>query len=320
MAAHWRWSAGENVSGLTKQRFVPPSQEGRRIVITGTGGLGYEAALVLAKAGAEVILAGRNGDKGKAALAALTAAVPDATVDFQMLDLASLHSVKDFADRMIACGEPIDILINNAGIMSPPSRELSADGYELQFAVNYLGHFALTAWLSPLLRARPDARVVSVTSLAQHYAKLDLGDVQCPRDYRPGRAYCTSKLLLAMFAVELQRRCDANSWSLASLAAHPGFAGTGLFQTGGSISNFISTRVVVPLMGQSAADGAIPLLFAATASGAGGGRLYGPKGFMEMRGSPGECRYMPAVFDTRKASELWAFSEALIGTQTKALG
>lgn len=297
---------------MTKQRFAPPSQEGRRIVITGTGGLGYEAALALARAGAQVVLAGRNAEKGKAAVAAIAAAVPSAAAEFEVLDLASLHSVSEFANRMIARGEPIDVLINNAGIMSPPQRELSANGYELQFAVNYLGHFALTAWLLPLLRARPGARVVNVTSLAQHYAKLDLADVQSPREYHAGRAYCSSKLLVAMFAAELQRRSDANNWGLTSLAAHPGFAGTSLFQTGGGISNFVSTRIVVPLIGQSAAGGAQPLVYAATAPDIEAGRLYGPKGFMEMRGAPGECRYAPAVSDIQAASELWDLSEALI--------
>lgn len=298
---------------MTRQRFSPPGQLGRRAVITGVGGLGYETALGLAKAGAEVILAGRNEEKGMVALTALRAAVPGAGVEFERLDLASLQSVNDFAERMKVRGEPIDILINNAGIMSPPDRQSSADGYELQFAVNYLGHFALTDWLMPLLRSRSGARVVSVTSLAQHYAKLDLDEAPNPRDYRAGAAYCVSKLLIAMFAVELQRRCDDNGWSVASLAAHPGFAGTGLFRTGGKFSNFISSRLLVPLIGQSAADGALPLLFAATAPNAVGGRLYGPKGFKEMRGQPGECRFAPPVYDARAATELWERSEALIG-------
>lgn len=297
---------------MTKQKFAPPSQEGRRIAITGTGGLGYEAALALARAGAGIVLAGRNAEKGKAAAAAIAAAVPGGSVAFEILDLASLRSVREFADRMIAHGEPVDVLINNAGIMSPPHLETSAEGYELQFAVNYLGHFALTAWLLPLLRVRPGTRVVNVTSMAQHYARLDLRDVQLPRKYHPGLAYCSSKLLVAMFAAELQRRSDANGWGLTSLAAHPGFAGTSLFQTGGGFINFLSTRIVVPLMGQSAACGAQSLVYAATAPDVEAGRLYGPKGFMEMRGAPGECSYAPAVSDVDAASELWGLSEALI--------
>jgi NAD(P)-dependent dehydrogenase (short-subunit alcohol dehydrogenase family) len=302
---------------MTKQQFAPPSQVGRRAVITGIGGLGYETALGLAKAGAAVVLAGRNEEKGVAALAAICAAVPGARVEFEKLDLACLLSVRDFAERMQQRGEPIDILLNNAGIMSPPSRQNSADGYELQFAVNYLGHFALTTWLMPLLRLRAGARVVSVTSLAQHYAKLDLDEAQNPANYRAGPAYCLSKLLIAMFAVELQRRCDANGWNVASLAAHPGFAGTGLFQTGGKISNFLSSRVIVPLIGQSAANGALPQLYAATAHNAVGGRLYGPKGFKEMRGQPGECRFAPAVHDVQAATKLWELSGAWIGTGTQ---
>lgn len=294
--------------------FTPPSQAGRLAVVTGTGGLGYEVAKVLARSGARVILAGRNERKGREAVARLTAAAPRTSAEFEQLDLASLQSVRDFGARMSVRREAIDILVNNAGIMSPPRREITAEGHELQFGVNYLGHFALTAELLRLLRASRRARVVTVTSLAQRHAKaFDPDDFQADPVYQAGRAYCLSKLLQAMFAIELQRRSEAGRWGIASIAAHPGFAGTGLFETGGSFASFVSSRIAVPLIGQSAANGALPLLFAATSPDAGGGRLYGPKGLMEMRGPPGECAFADKALDSGAARKLWALSEDLIG-------
>lgn len=295
--------------------FTPPRQIGRNFVVTGTGGLGFQAAKALAHAHANIVLAGRNEKNGAEAVARLKAEAPPAgTVTFEKVDLADLDSVAAFAGTMLARGEPVDVLLNNAGVMSPPRRELTAQGHERQFGVNYLGHFAVTAALLPLLRARPGARVVNVTSLAQHHAKsLDLDDLEAERKYSPGLQYCLSKLLQAMFTVELQRRSDANGWGIDSLAAHPGFAGTNLFETGGGFARFASTRIVLPLLGQSASDGAAPLLFAATSTDAVPGKLYGPKGFMEMKGAPGECKFSDRVFDRDLAARLWDLSEDLIG-------
>lgn len=292
--------------------FIPP-QSGTLSVITGTGGLGYETALALAAAGGSVMLAGRNAGKGAQAVASITAEIPGADVAFEALDLASLQSVKNFTDRLLNRHQPIDRLICNAGIMSPPTLERTADGYEAQFGVNYLSHFALTAGLLPLLRASPNPRVVSVTSLAQNYAKLDLGNLNGEKGYHPGKAYCTSKLLQSMFAVELQRRSDQAAWGLTSVAAHPGFAGTNLFETGGAVSRVISTRVILPLVGQSAAGGAQSILLAATAPQIGGGLLYGPTGFMQMRGPPGVGKYPANVQDEGLRAQVWTLSEKLAG-------
>lgn len=295
-----------------KSLFTPPAQTGRTIVITGTGGLGYQAGAALARAGANVILAGRNEKSGAEAAARLNSTAPHAPVTFEKLDLADLRSIEAFAHRLLTRGEGIDVLLNNAGVMSPPHRTSTAQGHELQVGVNYLGHFALTAWLMPLLRIRPGGRVVNVTSLAQHHAKpIDLAELDAQRSYSPGLQYCLSKLFQAMFTVELQRRSDANGWGITSLAAHPGFAGTNLFETGGRLGRIISTRIVLPLLGQSALDGAAPLLFAATAPDALPGKLYGPGGFLEMKGAPRERKFSDHVFELDTAKRLWDLSEAL---------
>lgn len=291
-----------------------PPLAGRIAVVTGTGGLGLEAATALAAEGAEVILAGRNPAKGAEAVRRIEAARSGAAARFEPLDLASLRSVAAFAERLQAGVGRIDLLVNNAGIMSPPTRQTTADGFELQFGVNYLGHFALTGRLLPLLRRSAAPRVVSVTSLAHRYAALDFDDLQSQRRYQPGRAYCQSKLAQALFAVELQRRSDQAGWGLASLAAHPGYAGTDLFQNGQgakSLSHLLSRYVVVPLIGQSAAGGARPILLAATAPDAMGGALYGPTGFMSMKGPPGLNEFAAAARDPQAAARLWAMSEEL---------
>ncbi len=294
-----------------------PDQAGRTALVTGTGGLGFEAARQLVGAGAQVILAGRNAAKGQAAVAALNAAGQRGQARFELLDLAALSSIAALAERLHDRGEAIDVLLNNAGVMSPPQRQETADGFELQFGVNHLGHFALTARLMPLLRKARGARVVNVTSLAHRFAKLDFADLQSTAKYKPGVAYCRSKLAQALFSVELQRRSEANGWGIASIAVHPGYAATELFQnqTGKpSLGSWISTKVIARLIGQEAAGGALPSLLAATAPEAEGGQLYGPGGFLEMRGAPERCSFAAPVHDRETASRLWTLSEDLTGT------
>lgn len=283
-------------------------------VVTGTGGLGFQTAMAIARAGHPVVVAGRNKHKGKAAVEALAAATPGATVRFEVLDLASLASVEGFAATMRGRGDDIGILVNNAGVMTPPVRQTTQDGYELQFGVNHLGHFALTEGLLPLLR--PGARVVSVTSLAQNYAKLDPSKLNDAPSYRAGPAYCVAKLLQSMFAVELQRRSERSGWGLTSVAAHPGLAATNLFEGGQGKANLRSlffTRVVAPLVGQPAAAGALPIIHAALSADVSGGRLYGPKGFMEMKGRPGECSFPKVVHDAGMRTKIWEASERMVG-------
>ncbi|MCE7798296.1 SDR family oxidoreductase [Sphingobium sufflavum] len=290
----------------------------RLAVITGTGGLGYEAARKLAAQGFRIILAGRNEDKGRAAVAALQQASPHATIQYERLDLASLSSISAFSTALAGQLAAVDLLICNAGIMSPPQRRTTKDGFEVQMGVNHLGHFALTAGLLPLLRQAPSARVVSVTSLAQHHAKIDLDDLQGDARYNAGRAYCASKFAQASFARELDRRSREGGWGIASLAAHPGFARTKLFEgdharTGGP--KILLSGLLGHLIGQSASDGAAPIVHAATAPDAKGGELYGPKGLFEMRGPPGPCTFAKASDDPERAARLWILSEQLTGVR-----
>lgn len=295
-----------------------PSQHGRRGVITGTAGLGFETALQLARLGAEIILAGRSETSGQAAAAAIRSQVPGADVRFEPVDLASLASIAALAERLTADGAAIDMLICNAGVMSPPQRRTTEDGFELQFGVNHLGHFALVGRLLPLLRASGSARVVSVTSLAQNYAKIDFDDLQSQRRYVPGKAYCVSKFAQAAFARELQRRSVEGGWNIASMAAHPGFARTNLFQADHAKSGALKNAVpwlMGHLLGQSAAGGAAPSIYAAVSPDAVGGELYGPTGFLKMKGPPGPGTFAPASSDPELSTRLWTVSETLTGVE-----
>lgn len=288
------------------------NQGGRLALVTGTGGLGLHVAQELGRAGAQVIIAGRDAGKGEEALRSIRHFAPHASPEFEHVDLADLRSVANLADRLRDV-PALDILVNNAGIMSPPVRKTTVQGFELQFGVNYLGHFALTGHLLPLLRRSASPRVVNVTSLAHRYGKLDFTDLQRERNYRPGEAYCQSKLAQALFARELQRRSDEGGWGLTSVAAHPGFASTNLFnnQGGNSLLSFVSTRIVAPLIGQSARDGSTPITFAATMPEVTPGGLYGPTGRFEMRGRPGPVVYAEAALDEVVAKRLWETSEVL---------
>jgi NAD(P)-dependent dehydrogenase (short-subunit alcohol dehydrogenase family) len=241
-----------------------PSQVGRTAVVTGaTGGLGYETTLALAKAGSEVILTGRDDRKGQSAIENICREVTGARVSYEHLDLANLASIADFAQRMHA-RQSLDLLVNNAGVMALPRRQTTADGFEMQFGTNHLGHFALTARLMPLLRRASGPRVVSLSSLAHRTGFIDFDDLQGARVYSPWKAYGQSKLACLMFALELQRRSDAAGWNLISNAAHPGFARTNLFTSGPGGLVSLASGFAAPLFGHSAADGARPILFAAT--------------------------------------------------------
>jgi NAD(P)-dependent dehydrogenase (short-subunit alcohol dehydrogenase family) len=290
-----------------------PDQSGRIAVVTGPGGLGFETALGLASARARVILAGRNPEKGAAALAAIRARVRGADVSFASLDLASLASVAAFATGLLKDLPRLDLLINNAGVMAPPTRQETADGFELQFGVNYLGHFALTARLLPLLRRGDRPRVVSLSSVAHRMGAIRFPDLQWRHGYSAWGAYSQSKLAMLMFALELQRRSDRAGWGLASLAAHPGFARTELIANGpapkGAMA--VANRVVQPLVSQSAAQGALPTLFAATAMEAVAGGYYGPDGFLELQGAPAAAKIMPKAQRRDDAARLWQDSERL---------
>jgi NAD(P)-dependent dehydrogenase (short-subunit alcohol dehydrogenase family) len=291
-----------------------PSQLGKTAIVTGaTGGLGYEAALALARAGADVILTGRDERKGQSAIEKIGREVLGAKITFESLDLANLAAVAAFAERMQA-RPSLDLLINNAGVMALPRRQVTGDGFEMQLGTNHLGHFALTARLLPLLRLASAPRVVSVSSLAHRTGSIDFGDLQGERHYSPWKAYGQSKLACLMFALELQRHSDAAGWKVISIAAHPGFARTNLFSSGPGGLLSMATDVAAPFFGHSAADGARPILFAATSPEAKPGGYYGPGGFSELRGSPARALIMPQARDTAAAARLWEVSATLTGT------
>ncbi len=294
---------------------IPP-ENGRTAVITGaTGGLGYETALALAGAGAKVMLTGRNDAKGRNAIERIRARFADADISYETLDLASLASVADFAARLAATHASLDLLINNAGVMALPQRQITADGFEMQFGTNYLGHYALTARLLPLLRRGNQPRVVNLSSLAHRSGTINFDDLQGAKSYSPFKAYCQSKLAMLIFALELQRRSDAAGWGLMSNAAHPGYALTDLIANGpgsrgllGQLSNMLR-----PFAGQSAAQGALPTLFAATSPQAQPGGYYGPAGFYELKGPPVPAKIMPRAKDAAVAARLWDVSAVLTG-------
>ncbi|MDF1502810.1 oxidoreductase [Roseisolibacter sp. H3M3-2] len=298
-----RWTAAD----------IPP-QDGRVAVVTGTGGLGYESALALARAGGDVIVAGRDPARGDAAVAAIRRAAPGAVVRFAAVDLASLASVRAFADRLHADRDRVDLLINNAGVMTPPERRVTADGFELQLGTNYLGHFALTAQLLPLLRRGRDPRVVTLSSIAARDGAIDFADLQAGQRYEPMPVYRQSKLACLMFALELARRSAAAGWGVASLAAHPGVSRTDLLTNGaGPTSAAGRVRALLPFLFQPAAQGALPTLYAATAPGAASGGYYGPHRLSETRGYPTAARIPRQAEDRAVARDLWSVSEALTG-------
>jgi NAD(P)-dependent dehydrogenase (short-subunit alcohol dehydrogenase family) len=293
-----------------------PDQAGRLAVITGaTGGLGYETALALAGAHATVVLTGRNAQKGADALARIRAQHPGADISYENLDLGSLASVEDFARRFSGAHDRLHILVNNAGIMMLPTRETTADGYERQFETNYLGHFALTARLLPLLTAGR-GRVVSLSSMIARRGRIHFDDLQLVSGYNPETAYAQSKLACLMFAGELQRRSDAAGFGITSLAAHPGISSTELIENGMG-HNSLAARLK-PLTGmffQSPAAGALPTLYAATSPQAVPGGYYGPDGFMELRGNPTDAGVPRLAQRLDDAARLWAVSEELAGVR-----
>jgi NAD(P)-dependent dehydrogenase (short-subunit alcohol dehydrogenase family) len=291
---------------------IPP-QNGRVAIVTGTGGLGYETALALAGAGANTVIAGRNAQKGATAVTRISAQIPSARVRFELLDLACLASVAAFAARLNGQEEKLDLLINNAGVMVPPRREETRDGFELQFGTNYLGHFALANRLLPLLRTAGGARVVSLSSVAARSGAIDLDDLNSEKRYEPMPVYSQSKLACLMFGLELQRRSTAGDWGVTSIIAHPGVARTELLHNApGRWSGMGLARTLLWFLFQPAPQGALPTLFAATSDEAEPGGYYGPDALGETRGYPSPARIPPAALDETVARRLWEASDKLI--------
>ncbi len=291
-----------------------PDQTGRVAIVTGANsGLGLVTARELARAGAEVVIACRNADKGTDAAAQIGAAVPGATLEVRQLDLAELASVRAFAARAASERAQIDLLVNNAGVMAPP-RRATKDGFESQLATNHLGHFALTGLLLDALLAAPQARVVTVSSLAHRMGRIDFDDLQGERSYNNWRAYGQSKLANLMFCFELQRRASAAGTELRSVAAHPGYAATNLQFAGPSVwYERAALKVANMTVGQNAAMGALPSLYAATVPDLPGGSFAGPGGLREMRGYPRIVTAASKAYDEGAWRRLWGASEELTG-------
>jgi NAD(P)-dependent dehydrogenase (short-subunit alcohol dehydrogenase family) len=290
-----------------------PDQSGRVAVVTGgNSGLGLETARQLTRAGAEVVIACRNPDKGAAAVSEIKAGVPGARLRVAALDLASLESVRAFAEWLRTEREGLDLLVNNAGVMAPPRRE-TADGFELQFGTNHLGHFALTALLLGAMEGRRDSRVVTISSGAHRMGKINFDDLQSQRRYFRWRAYGQSKLANLLFMYELDRRLRAAGSQIKSVAAHPGYAATNLQSAAPPMLDRLVMVVTNRLIAQSAAMGALPQLYAATYPGLEGGTYVGPDGIAEQRGHPEPVRASGAARDEQVARRLWEVSEELTG-------
>jgi NAD(P)-dependent dehydrogenase (short-subunit alcohol dehydrogenase family) len=285
-----------------------PDQTGRTAVVTGANsGLGLSTARELARAGAHVVLACRNLEKGEAALAEVGSGA-----ELEALDLASLDSVRAFAERFLASHEGLDLLINNAGLMAPP-RGVTADGFELQFGTNVLGHFALTGRLLGALEGREDARVVTLSSNAHKLGRINFDDLQSERRYNRWRAYNQSKLGDLLLALELDRRLRAAGSTVRSVAAHPGYSATNLQSAAPPALDRAVMVVTNHLLAQSEDMGALPTLYAATQPGLEGGTYVGPDGFMEQRGHPEPVTPAKAARDEETARRLWDVCEALTG-------
>ena len=286
-----------------------PDQTGRIAVVTGaSSGIGLETTRVLARKSAHVVLAVRNREKGEAARADITRAEPQAKVAVQHLDLANLESVETFAEEFGAAHQRLDLLINNAGVMVPPFGR-TADGFEQQFGINHLGHFALTGRLLPLLQRTEGARVVTVSSLAHRFRPLDFENLNAEKAYSPWTAYGYSKLANLLFMRELQRRYHDGPDSLRSSAAHPGFTKTDLQRH----TAMVRLMMKVPGMAQASAAGALPTLYAATAPNVAGGDYFGPGGMFEMAGPPARAFLSSSARNDETAQRLWEVSERLTG-------
>lgn len=301
-----------------------PDLSGTRALVTGAAsGIGYEAARALAQKGAHVILVDRNAEGGRAARERIRGLSPNASVEFRVLDLGHLQSVRDFAGALAAEGTPLDLLINNAGIQPISERRTSADGFELSFAIGHLGHFVLTAGLFPLLSRATAPRVVTVSSMVHGKGALDWDDLQLERGYAAQRAYNRTKLANLLFAREFQRRLGAAQSKVRSIAVHPGVAQTAIGANRRQLGKFgpgdylVSTILsfVMPWLGQPAQAGALPTLYAATAPDAQAGGFYGPGGFGEMKGPPAPATVKPAAQNPADAERLWTLTEELTGTR-----
>jgi NAD(P)-dependent dehydrogenase (short-subunit alcohol dehydrogenase family) len=303
--------------------YPVPDQTGKLIVVTGANsGTGKEATRRLAAAGAHVVMAVRTIAKGEQARAEILARHPGARLEVRRIDLADLASVREFADGITADGTPIDVLVNNAGVMAPPTRMTTADGFELQFGSNFLGPFAVTVRLLPLVLAAASPRVVTMSSGTASYGRIRFDDLQWERRYSPNFSYAQSKLADLMLTEHLAAIADARGWNLMSTAAHPGFTRTNLQTAGASLGRDKPKRTPMNsfsfLPSQEVEPGTEPLLHAATSPEAVNGGYYGPDGRFGLVGSTTTVRPPRRARDTAAAARLWAEAERLTGVALPA--
>ena len=293
-----------------------PDLTGKRAIVTGANsGLGYFTALELARHGASVVVAVRDPARSADALRRMQQRAPSSELELAALDLADLASVRTFAEEQAT--RPLDILINNAGVMALP-RRTTADGFEMQLGTNHLGHYALTGLLLPALSSRVGARVISVSSVMHWMGSMDFDNLMGEQGYQPWTAYAQSKLANLLFMRELDARAKTAGLQLVSAAAHPGFTKTHLYSrrpvTGGRQRLDLATLgVAARVVGQGGAKGALPQLHAATAPGVQGGDYFGPRGPAELRGLPKRVRMSKNAQDDAAAQRLWDVSEQLTG-------
>ncbi|WP_179466779.1 SDR family oxidoreductase [Mycolicibacterium vinylchloridicum] len=303
-----------------------PDLSGKHVVVTGANsGLGFGLAKRLAAAGADVVMAVRSSTKGEAAAAQIRQANPAARLTVEMIDLASLASVEAFAEGLTRQGRPIDVLIANAGVMTPPTRQETGDGFELQFGANHLGHFALTGRLLPLLRG---GRVVTVSSIAATQRNLRFDDVNATGGYKAMYSYGVAKLAQLMFAFELERRSRAGGWGVTSNAAHPGLSKTNLLSGAsyGLDKPTLTSRLtqatwrLLPFMWLEVDEGIKPTLYAAVSSDAAGATYYGPRGLYETAGGGVTfAKLNRLALDVDECGRLWQQSENLTGVTYPAV-
>jgi NAD(P)-dependent dehydrogenase (short-subunit alcohol dehydrogenase family) len=305
--------------------YTVPDQTGRLIVVTGANsGTGKEATARLAAAGAHVVMAVRTPTKGEQARAEILAKQPEAQLTVRRVDLADLSSVQQFADGLLADGTPIDVLVNNAGVMAPPSRMTTADGFELQFGSNFLGPFALTVRLLPLVLTAPAPRVAMMSSGTANYGKIHFDDLQWERRrYSPNFSYAQSKLADLLMAQRLAALAGERCWNLRSTSAHPGYTTTNLQSAGASLGRDKPKRSILNsldfLPKQGVSQGAEPLLFAVADPGAANGGYYGPGGRFGLVGPTAPTRITRRALDTAVAARLWTEAERLTGVELSAV-
>ena len=309
-----------------KPDITVPDLTGQFVIVTGASdGIGLGLAGRLAAAGADVVMPVRNPAKGAAALERIRAATPGANVSTRELDLSSLESVATFSQRLNAEGRPIDLLINNAGVMTPPTRQATRDGLELQFGTNYLGHVALVGRLLPLLRAGK-ARVTSQVSFGAAQGAFNWDDLQWAQKYVPMKAYNQSKLALMIFGLDLDRHSKAGGWGITSNVAHPGITATNLLAAHpemGRDGDTVAVRMIRRLsrggvLAQTVEGGLLPALYAATSPRAQGGLFYGPSGIAHLAGAPAEQKIYKSATSETDAARLWGISEQLAGVRFPA--